>query len=60
VYFIVNIPERQIEFYEEPEAGQGRYERRTVYRPGDTLLLPLTGGRTLPMAVDDAFGSATP
>ena len=59
VYLIVNIPERQIECYEEPVAGQGRYQRRTDYRTGETLLLPLVGGRTLPMAVDDAFGSAS-
>ena len=59
VYIIVNIPERQVECYEEPVAGQGRYQRRTDYRPGETLLLPLVGGRTLPMAVDDAFGPAS-
>jgi len=58
VYLIVNIRERQIECYEEPLAGQGRYQRRTDYRKGETLSLPLAAGRTLPMAVDDAFGSA--
>jgi Uma2 family endonuclease len=59
VYLIVNIPERQIECYEEPVAEQGHYRRRTDYRPGETLLLSLVGGRTLPMAVDDAFGFAS-
>lgn len=59
VYLVVNIPERQIECYEEPAAGQGRYQRRTDYCPGQTLLLPLVGGKALLMAVDDAFGPAS-
>ena len=57
-YLVVNIPERQIECYEEPAPGQGRYQRRMDYCPGETLLLPLVGGKALPMAVDDAFGPA--
>jgi hypothetical protein len=52
----VNIPERRIECYEEPVAGQGRYRRRADCGPGETLLLPVAGDRTLPLAVDDAFG----
>ena len=59
VYLVVNIPERQIECYEEPAAGQGRYQRPMVYGPGETLLLPLVGGLALPLAVDDAFGPAS-
>lgn len=59
VYVIVNIPERRIECYEEPVAGQGRYRRRTDYGPGETLRLPLVGDETLPMAVEHAFGSAS-
>jgi Uma2 family endonuclease len=59
VYLIVNVPERQIECYEEPVAAEGRYERRTDFRRGQALCLPLPTGRTLPLAVDDAFGSAS-
>jgi hypothetical protein len=59
VYLIVNIPERQIECYEKPVAAQGGYERRTDYRTGQTLLLPLAEGNALPLAVDDAFGPAS-
>jgi Uma2 family endonuclease len=58
VYLIVNIPERQIEYHEEPVTGPGRYRRRTDYGPGETLVLPLGGDRTLTIAVDDAFGPA--
>ena len=50
-YVIVNIPEERIELYDGPEPGEGRYRRRTDYRAGDVLSLPLTEGRTLPLAV---------
>ena len=58
VYLIVNIPEQQIERYEEPLAGEGRYAQRTDFRTGETLLLPLATDKTLPLAVDDVLGSA--
>lgn len=56
-YVIVNIPEQQIECYEEPLAGQGSYRRRTDYRKGETLPLRLSGGGSLPLAVDDVLVS---
>lgn len=58
VYLIVNIPEQQVECYEEPVSDQGRYGRRSDYRTGETLSLPLIAGRMLPLAVDDVLGSA--
>ncbi len=54
-YVIVNIPEQQLECYQEPVRGQGRYGRRTDYRAGQTLSLPLAGSM-LPLAVDDVLG----
>ena len=59
IYLIVNIPEQQIECYQEPVPAQGRYGRRTDYRKGETLSLPLVAGRMLPVAVDDALGSTS-
>lgn len=59
LYVIVNIPEQQIECYEEPLPGRGGYRRRTDYRKGETLLLPLLAGRTLSLAVDDILGSTS-
>ena len=38
-YWIVNLPEQQIEVYEQPAPPEGRYARRTVYRPGQTVRL---------------------
>jgi hypothetical protein len=55
-YVIVNIPEDRVELYEEPQSGEGRYGRRTDYRRGETLALPLAEGRTMPLAVDDILG----
>ena len=40
-YWIVNIPDRQIEVYEDPQPDRGEYARRTDYRPGQTISLPL-------------------
>ena len=57
MYLIVNIPAQQIESYQEPAPGEGRYGRRTDYRAGDTLTLPLAAGRMLPLAVDEVLGS---
>jgi Uma2 family endonuclease len=55
-YVIVNIPEERIEFYEGPVPAEGGYGRRSEYRAGDTLALPLAQDRTLPVAVTDILG----
>lgn len=51
-YVIVNIPDRQIELYEEPLAGQGRYAQVTVLRPGQILSLPLGPDAALEVPVE--------
>ena len=55
-YVIVNIPEDRIELYDRPEPEAGRYGRRTDYRAGDVLSLPLAEGRTLAVPVADVLG----
>ncbi len=57
VYVIANLPERMIERYEQPAPGQGRYEKRTDHRSGETLTLPLSGGKTLTLVVDEVLGA---
>jgi Uma2 family endonuclease len=42
VYWIVNIPEHQIEVYELPDADSGLYGRRTNYRTGDMISLSIS------------------
>ncbi len=51
-YVIVNIPEVQVELYEQPLVGQGRYARSTVLRPGQILSLKLGPQATLDVAVE--------
>ena len=41
-YWIVNLPEEQIEVYETPVPVEGRYARRTDYKRGHTVRLTLS------------------
>jgi hypothetical protein len=44
IYWIVNIPERQIEVYTQPRAGRNpAYRQRRDYRPGESVPLILAG-----------------
>ncbi len=60
VYVIVNIPESRVELYTEPVHAEGRYRRRIDHRVGETLVLALAEGRTLPVSVADILGKDTP
>lgn len=53
-YWIVNVAERQIEVYMDPQpaASPSRYASRTDYRPGATVPLTL-GGARVTVRVDD-------
>ena len=37
VYWIVNIPDAQVEVYEQPDAASGKYLRPMIYRAGQTV-----------------------
>ena len=56
VYVIVNIPDQQIERYEQPVKAQGRYEGRQDFRSGDKFDLPLGDGKVLTLTVDEVLG----
>jgi Uma2 family endonuclease len=53
VYLIVNLPEAQIELYENPLAAEGRYARRTDHKPGQTIRLVLTATESVEIALSD-------
>lgn len=36
-YWIVNIPDTQVEIYEQPDAAAGKYLRPTIYRAGQSV-----------------------
>lgn len=50
-YFIVNIPDRQIEWHEGPQSD-GTYANVRVVHPGETIDLPLGGGRAITVQTD--------
>ncbi len=43
VYWIVNIPDSQVEVYEQPDAASGKYQPPTIYRAGQTVRFSLAG-----------------
>lgn len=57
VYLIVNLPESQIEVYENPVPAEGRYARRTDFKPGETIRLPLTPAVSIEVAVSDILAA---
>jgi Uma2 family endonuclease len=57
LYWIINLPESQIEVYEQPLPQEGRYAVRTDYHPGQTLRLRLDAA-LLELAVADVLPPA--
>ncbi len=57
-YWIVNIPERQIEVYEQPSGPTDApaYSQRTDYRLGDNLPFPLDGVLLATLVVRNLLG----
>lgn len=52
VYWIVNLNEDVVEVYESPDPESGRYAKRTVVTPGQSIELHL-GDRKIPIPVDE-------
>ncbi|MBI3463130.1 MAG: Uma2 family endonuclease [Planctomycetes bacterium] len=55
LYWIVNLPESQIEVYEMPVPAEGRYARRTDYRPGQSVRLRLSPTVEIDVAVSEVL-----
>ena len=55
VYWIVNVADRQVEVYSNPDpvADPPRYRDRTDYRPGDQIPITLDGTTPATIAVSD-------
>jgi len=55
VYWIINVIDRLIEVYTDPESGANppAYRSRTDYKPGDTLPITVDGQVAGTIAVDD-------
>ncbi len=50
IYWIINLIDRQVEVYSDPL--QGRYRSSRVFRPGQTMPLPIEGEKAGRIAVD--------
>jgi Uma2 family endonuclease len=55
VYWIINLPDKQLEVYTNPSAGADGpdYEERKVYRPSDTVPVVINGRRIATIQVAD-------
>ncbi|MDB5294235.1 MAG: hypothetical protein JWO31_218 [Phycisphaerales bacterium] len=53
VYWIVNLIERQVEVYEQPDPASAAYARRRVYTPGQRIPVRVDGGDVGDLAIDE-------
>ena len=51
-YLVVNLIDRQVEVYEEPDSGAGRYRERADLKAGEEVPLLLAGGERLAVPVE--------
>jgi len=51
-YLLVNLIDRQVEVYEAPDPGAGRYRSRADLKPGEEVALLLAGGERLAVPVE--------
>ena len=54
-YWLINIPESQVEVYEQPDTLSGQYARCTRFTSGQTLVLNLTALSQIEIKVADLF-----
>ncbi len=52
-FILINLVERRVEVYEEPNVGEKFYRVVRVLRPGDTISLHLPDGKSLSVPVTD-------
>ena len=54
-YWLVNLPESQVEVYEQPDSTSGKYAQQTISRPSQTLAWNLSPTQRLEINVTDLF-----
>jgi Uma2 family endonuclease len=52
-YWLINLPESQIEVYEQPDSTSGKYAQQTLFKPGQTLVWNLSTTQSLEINVAD-------
>jgi Uma2 family endonuclease len=54
-YWLVNLPESQVEVYEQPEAALGKYAHQAILKPSQTLSWNLSPTQCLEIKVTELF-----
>ena len=52
-YWLINLPESQVEVYEQPDAASGTYAQKTICAPGQTVVWNLSPTQRLEISVTD-------
>lgn len=52
-YWLVNVPENQVEWYEQPDTNAGRYTQQTIFKPSETIVWALSESQRLEINVSD-------
>jgi len=54
-YLIVNLVDRTVELYADPDTSAGRYARVQTIKPGESFDIELEAGRALAVNADDVL-----
>ncbi|MBS0204457.1 MAG: Uma2 family endonuclease [Planctomycetes bacterium] len=54
-YWLINLPQSQVEIYERPEPASGTYSQQTIKKPGQILASQLSTSLHVEMGVADLF-----
>ena len=54
-YWLVNLPELQVEVYEQPDPASGKYAQQTIFKPNETLVWNLSPTQRLEIDVAGLF-----
>lgn len=52
-YWLINLPESQVEVYEQPDPTSGKYTQQTLFKPGQTLAWNLSTTKCVEINVAD-------
>lgn len=54
-YWLVNLPESQVEVYEQPDSTTGKYVRQTIYESGQAVVWNSSATQSFEISVADLF-----
>ena len=54
-YWLVNLPESQLEVYEQPDSASGKYAHQTIFKPSQIVPWNLSPTQRLEINVTDLF-----